>query len=124
MEKLSEAISAMAKLEVQLTKDVDATRHKMIASSSGAAASSPTMHMGADEVMPGHDDRSSGLVLSPTASSSAHLNGPTIPPRIAALREARKQNVRQSGSRTSPTAANTEVVGSGSCAQRSDTEDF
>jgi hypothetical protein len=69
MEKLVEASSAMAKLELQMTKDVDAIRHKLISSQQSerdemAGASNAALH---------------------NSSASSCI----VPPRVAALRDVR-----------------------------------
>lgn len=86
MEKLVEASSAMAKLELQMTKDVDAIRHKLISSQQSER----------DEMANAHS----------TASSSAAAAAP-IPQRVAAVRDARLRRATAAASPVaSPTTSN------------------
>jgi hypothetical protein len=86
MEKLVEASSAMAKLELQMTKDVDAIRHKLISSQQSER----------DEMA-----GASNALHNSSASSCI------VPPRVAALRDARFRGVANGTSMTGGEGINT-----------------
>lgn len=102
MEKLSEAVTGMAKLELQLTKDIDAIRHRMLTSSQGDVR---------DDVV--------------TVTGGCEGSTLAIPQRIEALREARRRlTAGGSCSGQQGESTGTGVDRNNTSLSQSETEDF
>ena len=85
MEKLTDSIAAMMKLELQLTKEVDSIRHKMVSASLNAGSGPLSEELSPRALDSARRDPRGGTLTSSGAA------GVIIPAKVQAVRDERRR---------------------------------